>query len=321
MRERSETQGEPMSSQRRIDSSRANGAKSRGPVTAEGRARSDMAPVTHGLTARQVLLENESEADFLTLHDLYMLHFQPRNPYEKDLVEQLIAARWRLDRTWAYETALLEVEVGRCEPDIEEEFDRCSDTTRNALALRSLYEESPVLAGLSRYEVRFRRICDKISKRLESRRANQKTNEEPSPINGHLRIQPQLPPSILAEPQPAPTLVRDLETAPVAHPGPGPVPHPGPRPAAHPGPGPVAQAGLPRRDSSPRLLAPEGGLQEDNPAEPYAILSRKEEGVPMRRGANRVEPAINRPSSAILHGADGENTAPKQSLIRPFGHE
>ena len=146
-----------MSSQRRIDASRANGAKSRGPVTPEGRARSNMAAVTHGLTSRRVLLGNESEEEFAALHDLLVTHFEPGNPYEADLVEQLVAARWRLDRVSSLETALLEVEIARREPEIKKEFQDCGPDIRNALAFRALFDESRVLAGLSRYESRFRR--------------------------------------------------------------------------------------------------------------------------------------------------------------------
>ena len=177
------TQGEHMSSQRRIDASRANGAKSRGPVTPEGRARSNMAAVTHGLRSRTVLLKNESEEDFNALHDLLVDHFQPANPYETDLVERLVAARWRLDRVSSMETALLEVEVARREPEIEKEFKSCCPEVRNALAFRALFDESRVLAGLSRYESRFRRTCEKLTKELNSLRALRKLNEGPNPKN------------------------------------------------------------------------------------------------------------------------------------------
>ena len=169
-----------MSSQRRIDASRANGAKSRGPVTPEGRARSDMAAVTHGLTSRRVLLKNESEDEFVALRDVLVAHFQPSDPYEADLVEQLVAARWRLDRVSSLETALLEVEISRREPEIEKEFQSCSPDIRNALAFRALFDESRVLAGLSRYESRFRRACDKLTKKLDSLRAIKKLHEEPN---------------------------------------------------------------------------------------------------------------------------------------------
>jgi hypothetical protein len=144
-----------------------------------------MAAATHGLTARRVLLENESEDNFRALRDLYLLHFQPRNPFEADLVEQLVAARWRLDRVWSLETALLEVEIGRREPEIEKEFRTCGDEIRTALAFRALYDESRAFSGLSRYESRFRRICDRVVKLLLALRAHQKLREEPSPINEH----------------------------------------------------------------------------------------------------------------------------------------
>jgi hypothetical protein len=169
-----------MSSQKRIASSRANGAKSRGPVTPEGRARSNMGPVTHGLTSRCVLLRNESEEEFLALRDVLVAHFQPSDPYEADLVEQLVAARWRLDRVSSLETALLEVEISRREPEIEKEFQSCSPDIRNALAFRALFDESRVLAGLSRYESRFRRACDKLTKKLDSLRAIRELHKEPS---------------------------------------------------------------------------------------------------------------------------------------------
>ena len=194
-----------MPSQRRSDAARANGAKSRGPVTPEGRARSNSAAVTHGLTARRVLLENESEDDFRALRDLYLVQFQPRNPFEADLVEQLVAARWRLDRVWSYETALLEIEIGRSQPDIDEEFKSCSVDIRNALAFRSLYDESRVLSGLSRYESRYRRICDKLVKILQSLRSNQKLSEEPKdPGPKPLAGPPPAPPQDSPAPQDAP---------------------------------------------------------------------------------------------------------------------
>jgi len=196
-----------MSSQRRIDASRANGAKSRGPVTPEGRARSNMAAVTHGLRSRTVLLKNESEEDFNALHDLLVDHFQPANPYETDLVERLVAARWRLDRVSSMETALLEVEVARREPEIEKEFKSCCPEVRNALAFRALFDESRVLAGLSRYESRFRRTCEKLTKELNSLRALRKLNEGPNPKNDQ-------PPAAPQPPEPQHLATQDVAQAP-----------------------------------------------------------------------------------------------------------
>src|SRR5664279_6413781 len=53
-----------MSSIRRILSSRANGARSIGPVTAEGKRRSAQNATSHGLLAHQIVMQDESPEGF-----------------------------------------------------------------------------------------------------------------------------------------------------------------------------------------------------------------------------------------------------------------
>ena len=52
------------SSSARAEASRRNGARSRGPVSAAGKARSAQNAIRHGLRARSVLLADESAGDF-----------------------------------------------------------------------------------------------------------------------------------------------------------------------------------------------------------------------------------------------------------------
>ena len=51
-------------SQLKSETARANGAKSRGPVTPEGRAASSRNSLRHGFTAESVVLPTESQEDF-----------------------------------------------------------------------------------------------------------------------------------------------------------------------------------------------------------------------------------------------------------------
>ena len=54
-------------SEKRIQAARANGAKSRGPITPEGKARSSRNATTHGLLSQYVVIPGEDPAGFQRL--------------------------------------------------------------------------------------------------------------------------------------------------------------------------------------------------------------------------------------------------------------
>src|SRR3954453_23930703 len=87
-----------MSSQRRIEASRANGARSRGPVTAEGKMRSAQNALRHGLLAKAVVLADEDADAFQSLVDCVELFF----------LERMAAAQWRQTRSWAVEAKMVD---------------------------------------------------------------------------------------------------------------------------------------------------------------------------------------------------------------------
>jgi hypothetical protein len=150
----------------RSQTARLNGAKSHGPKTPEGRARSALNSTRHGLTSARTLLNTESEAEFQTFRASYFRELAPRNQLEADLVEQLVAARWRLQRISSIETALLNVELVKQEPRFREEFTGLDDDCRLALAFRTLCDESRALEVLNRYEARHERTCIKVLETL-----------------------------------------------------------------------------------------------------------------------------------------------------------
>src|SRR5947208_2910477 len=105
-----------MSSQRKSEAARANGAKSQGPKSAETRAKSSRNSLKHGCTARKtMLLACEDPAEFKQILDEYTTAYQPANAIEKRLVDEMFAATWRVRRLWTIETALMDYEMARQE--------------------------------------------------------------------------------------------------------------------------------------------------------------------------------------------------------------
>ena len=90
-----------MSSRARSKASRANGAKSRGPVTAEGRARSSQNSIRHGIRAdpNRVLLQlGESREEQEAMQKGWIESLRPRDAAEGDLVSDIVNSRWLLRR-------------------------------------------------------------------------------------------------------------------------------------------------------------------------------------------------------------------------------
>lgn len=150
------------------ESSRSNGAKSRGPKTPRGRAASSGNAVTHGITAKTLILQNENSQDFLAMLDSYLDYLCPSNQVEADLVSDLVAARWRLRRIWRYETALLDIEMDAQAAGFEKRFLTRDEDMRGSLAWDACVENRPGFKTALRYEVPlgrvYRRTLDQLAK-------------------------------------------------------------------------------------------------------------------------------------------------------------
>src|SRR5664280_1741260 len=97
-----------MSSLRRINSSRANGARSRGPITPEGKEHSSTNALRHGLLAKCLVLQNESNDCFDDLLTQHLQRFAPADGVEYAMIEEMVAANWRMRRAWAIENCLMD---------------------------------------------------------------------------------------------------------------------------------------------------------------------------------------------------------------------
>jgi hypothetical protein len=136
-----------MATESQIQANRANSKRSTGPVTEEGKQASSQNARRHDQLSSCIVLKAESAPLFDELMNSLIDEFQPRTANETALLETMAVARWKLTRNWIWQTALLEVEVGKQDPSIG------SDPVITALAFKSLADNSHSLHLLHRYEV------------------------------------------------------------------------------------------------------------------------------------------------------------------------
>ena len=87
-----------MRSEAQREASRNNGSKSKGPKTIEGKNKSKMNRLTHGLRSDQVVLPGESVAEFQAELNGFRDDWRPASHTASVLVERAAVASWRLRR-------------------------------------------------------------------------------------------------------------------------------------------------------------------------------------------------------------------------------
>jgi hypothetical protein len=182
-----------MSSELKSQTARANGAKSRGPVTAEGKARSSANSRRHGLTA-SVLIDGESDEYFQLLLADFMDQFQPQTGVETDLVEVMAIARWRLRRLLGIETHLFELEILSRRKQINADFKGLDQEGRLAFAFQKLSDTGNSLALLIRYEGSLNRSYDKALKQLLQLQSSRQNRPPKGPLGSFSIVNPESAP-------------------------------------------------------------------------------------------------------------------------------
>jgi len=199
-----------MPTQAQIDAARRNGAKSQGPKIPEGKAISSQNALRHGMTAKNVLLTSEDPESFHKLADAYYEKFQPADDVERDLVDEMVIAKWRQRRDWSNEAALFDLEMDHQTKKIDAQYQKIDHACRYSLAFRALADESKSIQLLTRYETAHRRSYYKALATLLQLRAELNPNHEPD----HPPADPGQEPS---EANAEPTENNSCETNPTDH--------------------------------------------------------------------------------------------------------
>jgi hypothetical protein len=97
-----------MATAKQSAANRRNAARSTGPRTKSGKARSSGNALKHGLSAEQIVMLDENPAAFEALRSDLFEHYQPTDPVAEHLVEQVAACIWRLRRVPEIEAGIFE---------------------------------------------------------------------------------------------------------------------------------------------------------------------------------------------------------------------
>jgi hypothetical protein len=127
---------------------RANGAKSRGPVTPDGKAVSRLNAMKHGIYSELVIIEGETETDLVAFGKRLRAKLAPVGELELMLADKIVSTAWRLRRLAGIEAAL---------------FDR-RETPAQAF---SDYRAADKMLALGRYEAGLERALYKAMHELQ----------------------------------------------------------------------------------------------------------------------------------------------------------
>lgn len=280
----------------RSEQARINGAKSRGPKTAEGKARSSLNALKHGRYATNaIVLSNEDSEAFEELVAHYVRRVQPADPVEYRLTRELAAISWLLTRVYALDTRLLDQEMEIQSPAFTSAGVVVPELSRVTTAGRSIVDRSQYPNYLARRQGQLMRSRQSILVVLKDLRKNFPLPESSAEIIPSQPLNPELP--IPIEPGTNPESGAD------------------PQVCAEP-PGPATSKETPARDSAAltaaRLVCADSpGFEADK--EP---LSTDSEAVDLDRQEQRPDSA-SESGAALQRRAASPDPAPEESASTP----
>jgi hypothetical protein len=218
-----------MISERQQEANRRNAAKSNGPTTPEGRAAVRMNALKHGLTAAEIVLPTvEEKIEFEQFQAAFEEECQPVGLREQVLVDDLVAARWRMNRARKMESGFFALRHQVMKRQIKEDFAALDAHAHLALIFRDDAQDADTIGKMSRYEARFERSFYKALKELQRLQALRAVLSDSG--NGTVSQDPISP-----APDPPSDAVSDHISEPQAS---ARGPEPAAQPEIHPVPGP-----------------------------------------------------------------------------------
>ena len=153
-----------MLSESQIEANRANAQLSTGPKTLEGKQRSSLNALRHGLNAQAVLLPHEDAIAFQRHNKKWWADLKPKGALEEQLVQSLVDLSWRINRMRNMETNMLAEAYNQLSPTVIASDPETHTALTMARAARKC-EDSIIKLGV--HEHRATRAFERTSKQLQ----------------------------------------------------------------------------------------------------------------------------------------------------------
>src|SRR5215469_6218697 len=150
-----------------------NAHHSTGPVTPEGKRRSSMNALRHGLTGRVVVLPSEDLAAYQAFCQRIIDSLYVKTAIEIELAQTIAEQYWRLNRIRSIEEGIFA--LGFAESQSVADHPEVDAALTNAKTFR---DQAQILNNLSIYEQRIHRILEKTMLHLERLRDNRYRNQK-----------------------------------------------------------------------------------------------------------------------------------------------
>jgi hypothetical protein len=159
----------------RDEVNRANALRSTGPKTEEGKQRSSLNALRHGLTGQIVVMPSEDLEAYQNHLKSFTDEYKPEGATEQNLVQALADASWRLNRVAALETNLLTLGMAK-EVEILTNPDQPVD---QAFATAGALErQSKALANLSIHSQRLSRQYERTVVQLRALQKERRSHQD-----------------------------------------------------------------------------------------------------------------------------------------------
>jgi hypothetical protein len=206
------------------DESTSNASgQSTGPRTPEGKRRSSLNALRHGLTGRVVVLPTEDLTAYQSFSEELFASLKPETPVERQFAQTYIDTQWRLNRIRAIEDGMFALGHFEEAGDIDVDHPEIHSTLT---AARKFREDSKAFANLSLYEQRLQRTLKESLRQLHELQTARKVAKAAEAEAQAAAVPPPAKPKPAAHPLSTEFVYSTAETnhPPVIHPI-----HPSPR--------------------------------------------------------------------------------------------